>query len=171
MPWRGDDLNAETPHVPGERTEDIEIQFACRTTACGDLSNLQRLSAKLEEFPVGGPFRTIWLVVGDKLPARHGGKSELLSERDGFCMAGIGALRAEDAFPGIDGDRLVGSCDGVCRAEGNAGFAGVATICVDDGTPLETFRKLRFGSGETTCPVSLFESCEKCLKHDDHVLR
>ena len=80
MTGRSDKLDSETPHIPGERIENIEIEFAGGTASGGDLTDFQGFSAEVRNL-------TIRLELPDK--RRGGGSDQRLPTERGeivlFC--------------------------------------------------------------------------------------
>ena len=157
MPGRCHHLDPESAHIPCQRVQHVEVQFACRAAAGGDLTDLQGLSAQRLDHVIGLKFvfvrgagcRTHKTLPGERC------RVMITRQLDLSGGAGVFALPAEDTFSHIQHHAAFAFEDrsgGADLCAGGAIFFRTALHFRQSG---KTVRESGGGIGERTGPMTL----------------
>ena len=96
---RRNHLDAETPHIPCERVQNIEIEFACGASARRNLADFQGTAAELRNLAVRLKLILVTRILRpDQRLAAECGQVMLLRKRNRFRRARLRARGTEQAF-------------------------------------------------------------------------
>lgn len=107
MPRGGDELDAESSHVPSDSRENIRIGLTGSAAARAHLPQSERSAQKAPQILPQRLGEAQPLHPDDEVFAVSGGQPIVVAERDGPCRAGGRAIAAEQAFAQVNTQHAV----------------------------------------------------------------